>query len=224
MTTQQILETDTTEAESYFDHYVNDEGPAVAYLYPDADFMEIYAKAEKRLFEEWVDKDFAEVAIAREIELLRSGDDAQFRDLFARTEQTERASIESTPRNGFESEASRQARKRLTQLKGRKTTIRIHGSVIVPPHRLESHKGAVTKGVLDKGLRELVEMLGSWELVHEGIEIVCSDRRLWPESGKAMAEVLNCNRRVLKQEGVTRDYLSTNNTNRIPLDEIYPAS
>jgi hypothetical protein len=224
MTAQQILGTDTTEADCYFDHYVNAEGPAVAYLYPDANFMEIYAKAEKRLLEEWIDKDFAEVAIAREIERLRSGDDAQFRDLFERAEQTERASIESTPRSGLEIEASRQARKKLTHLKGRRTTIRILGSVIVPPHRLEDHKDGVDKAVPDKGIRELIDMLGSWDQVHEGIEIVSNDRRLWPESGKAMAEVLNRNRRVLEQEGVTWDYLSTNNTSRIPLDEIYPVS
>jgi len=51
-------------------------------------------------------------------------------------------------------------------------------------------------------LREIKQAAGLVEFT--------TDKRGWPESGKAMAEVLKRNRSVLKQEGITWDLAPTN--------------
>ena len=167
MATHQIPELGTPEADCYFfDDYVSAEGPAVAHLYPDADFVEIYAKAEERIFEVWTAEDFARVALARELERLRTGDDAQFGDLFERVQAPLRAAVVEGGPHG--TEESHQAYSKLRGIKGRRTTILIHGWNIVPPHRLEEHEDGVARSILNKALRDRIDILRAWELVHQG--------------------------------------------------------
>jgi len=140
--------------------------PAVAGLYPDAVFGEIYDWVEESIFDEWTEAEFSKAAMAVELERLHTGSDEQFLGIFQRLRKVHSADVEPVSEKGLESETSRLARKNLLHINGRETTIGIHCNDVVPPHQLECHDEEVARAILYRSLRERVSALRDYKLVH----------------------------------------------------------
>jgi len=75
--------------------------PAVAGLYPDAVFGEIYDWVEESIFDEWTEAEFSKAAMAVELERLHTGSDEQFLGIFQRLRKVHSADVEPVSEKGW---------------------------------------------------------------------------------------------------------------------------